>query len=1271
MTKLYPPVIENTIPACYEENGMVKFTIPFSMNRAVSAAQIGGFELKIKTVQTGAFLYTLRTGNAFNYKISENESYVIFYLKDEEKKLKVGQFYKIQLAYLSVEENIKNKNYTDYLNGLITLEQYEQAIYNNSIVGYYSSVGVLKYTTKPKVYIDRLNSTSLNAHLYSYTGYYDQTEKDISEKVYSYSFNLYASDGVTLVKTTGEQLHNNSTDTNENLSFDVFHINNDLKYYEIYYIEYIVNTINKMTISSPKYRIIQRETIDPELFATLTAENNFNNGSIDISLDAQLDYYVKRALDLCETLNDRSWLNSVESEVMKANFNKEQAEMLKENQHELIKFINLYTPSVSSGFFVLSRADSENNYSNWEPLYKFNLSQATPSGLFYSDRTIEQGKNYQYSIQQYNDKGLYSKRLYSNIVTADFEDMFLLDGEKQLRVRFNPKVSKYSKTILESKQETIGSKYPFIFRNGQVDYKEFSISGLISYIMDNLCTFSNIYELMGDSLTLDYTTKNIQSERLFKNEVLEWLNNGKPKMFKSPVEGNFIVRLMKVSLAPEDKLGRMLHTFSCTASEIAECTNENLQNLNILQIGNDETVSSLSFTTVNLNGLLPGTILNLRNNIAIPIKYLKCENMVYGDELLLTYENNKQESIKIGITGNYEIGETPIITSISVKPRYKKVTMTLDADIFSQYYENFYILNENGEYEKVKEDAGYNNKMTYYEVSNRALRGQITFGYEIKNDRSFSVVDDVTYSDAIHRQFIGHHDILHEISYINNLPDLKRRLANWYYIRAFKRPIDKIISQNRSDDNNIYYYGLSEDSDKLTFKEMRYPIGLRAYEPNKYYKKVNNAYQIADGNYEYEIKDPTTNQVTGYVTYYLKGKYVLSERLVGQTIYEPGSYFVKRDNVYVKTEEPFNDNEDYYSEWFDRNNKPHYEKVSNLTVSEDYVFEPGKFYRKTDNDKYTLSNTYIDDKEERRQYYYRLVDHTDSDLQKVGNNHNHDSLYVNAYVTKEKKYVYTSNTYYMQIETYGDELDASGNAIVSKQFVLCRDADFNIHGFPEYKEEEGVLTFYDVEYGLYNNDVIKYYNIKPILPHILHQLGTGWQLVSSHDATSNTSDSDKINRYTFIPDQDNEQHNLFIDFNNNSQIYENYEPWIRINNEYIYIDDTLEYSINDLSGLNISNFVSGNGVVVEVGYQVQNIDYKIENTILKSAKDNYQQAVDKLNTKLSILNDPSHEEYIDLSIQPDASQQSLYNSYYNQSFQSSVQRSYRSLIASLNENLDM
>jgi hypothetical protein len=36
MSKLYPPIIEETLPAFYSENGIVKFTIPFSMNRAVS-----------------------------------------------------------------------------------------------------------------------------------------------------------------------------------------------------------------------------------------------------------------------------------------------------------------------------------------------------------------------------------------------------------------------------------------------------------------------------------------------------------------------------------------------------------------------------------------------------------------------------------------------------------------------------------------------------------------------------------------------------------------------------------------------------------------------------------------------------------------------------------------------------------------------------------------------------------------------------------------------------------------------------------------------------------------------------------------------------------------------------------------------------------------------------------------------------------------------------------------------------------------------------------
>jgi len=159
-----------------------------------------------------------------------------------------------------------------------------------------------------------------------------------------------------------------------------------------------------------------------------------------------------------------------------------------------------------------------------------------------------------------------------------------------LRIQFNPKVSSFKNTLLESKLDTIGGRYPFIFRNGRTCYKEFPISGLISVLMDNDYSFrggnnipedfrlnsQNLSENEKSSFSTNLTGENIANERNFKLEVLNWLTNGKPKLFKSPTEGNYIVRLLNTSLSPNDTLGRMLHTFSSTAYEIAEYSYENL-----------------------------------------------------------------------------------------------------------------------------------------------------------------------------------------------------------------------------------------------------------------------------------------------------------------------------------------------------------------------------------------------------------------------------------------------------------------------------------------------------------------------------------------------------------------------------------------------------------------------------------------------------------------------------------------------------------------------
>ena len=53
-----------------------------------------------------------------------------------------------------------------------------------------------------------------------------------------------------------------------------------------------------------------------------------------------------------------------------------------------------------------------------------------------------------------------------------------------MKIRYNPKISSFKETVLETKADTIGGKYPFVFRNGNVQYKEFPISGLLSLQSD-------------------------------------------------------------------------------------------------------------------------------------------------------------------------------------------------------------------------------------------------------------------------------------------------------------------------------------------------------------------------------------------------------------------------------------------------------------------------------------------------------------------------------------------------------------------------------------------------------------------------------------------------------------------------------------------------------------------------------------------------------------------------------------------------------------------
>lgn len=517
--KLYPPYVEGTLPAFIKGNMLV---VPFQLNRAVNRNEFNCMSIILKTVQTNTILCDgdpKYASTNIEYDNMTGHWKALFPIDD---LVFAGQYYKVQVAFAS-------GHYDD-----ITW------VYDGPI-GYYSDVSVTKCTTQPNIYIKNLDDqSSSNTHQYEYTGVYSQSgeNQDKTEKVYSYRFDLYDEKG-EIVATSGEQVHNASLDTKKFESSDSWLVTKDLKPGYWYTVQYTVTTLNNLVVASPAYKVMQIETVDFDIDADLYAEMIEEDGYVNVQLKP----------------------HSTNTKTVR-------------------------------GSFILVRGSDEDNYQSWQELYRFQLVNQRPDMTLWQDFTVQQGFHYKYAIQAYNDNGLYSNKLFNKEgpIYADFEDAFLFDGERQLNIRFNPQVSSFKKVILESKMDTLGGQFPFIFRNGNVAYKEFPISGLISMLSDPHELFMKGVQSVahtaqrektkaaGSSYELDtqLAGDNFRREREFKMEVLEWLNNGEPKLFRSPGEGNYIVRLMNTSLSPNATLSRMLHTFSCTAYEIAECNFENL-----------------------------------------------------------------------------------------------------------------------------------------------------------------------------------------------------------------------------------------------------------------------------------------------------------------------------------------------------------------------------------------------------------------------------------------------------------------------------------------------------------------------------------------------------------------------------------------------------------------------------------------------------------------------------------------------------------------------
>lgn len=514
----YAPLLDSQIPAfTLRSNGLpLSVKVNFNHNMAVGYSDVKSMKLIIKelngTTQINNTLcqgiYTFLANKETVLKKGELE-----FTSFTGTSLVPGNYYKIQIAYIS----------------------YDSAL-QKDVVGSYSSVGIARCIGEPPtIAVNGWTASTAHEDTQTYEGTYANAQ-GVHEIVYRYRFDLKTKP--TKLNETAEILESSG---------------------------WQFPAGGKMTFTHAQWLPLQTPYA---LSFTLTTVNGYEQ-SIEYTISRTGSYNTSGIKNLIlkaeqKTLNSQTYGYA---DVYLDSF-------IKNNQN--------HTQLITAKG-VLLRQRTSDPITKWEELARFSLRQNSDLRNFaWRDYSVEHGETYIYAIRFYSKSNGVTK--WSDMIKStdslpettaardplviQFDHVYLGDADKQLCIQFNPKVSTFKNTILEQKTDTIGGQYPYFFRNGDVKYKEIAISGLISYWMDTIGAFSEAVPEL-DMRTTQLSNTNFANERKFKLEVMEWLNNGKPKLFRSAAEGNYVVRLMNISLTPNDQIGRMLHNFNATGYEIA------------------------------------------------------------------------------------------------------------------------------------------------------------------------------------------------------------------------------------------------------------------------------------------------------------------------------------------------------------------------------------------------------------------------------------------------------------------------------------------------------------------------------------------------------------------------------------------------------------------------------------------------------------------------------------------------------------------------------
>lgn len=613
MATLFPPILAASQPAFVSASS---YAIKFIMPELVSLSSIGHIQIKItKQSNNASIVKTEKYPDGIIYKKNSDINFANGEVNILDSDLTApgwqqDTYYKVQMRFGadSILPWLKEGNLKEFYNWKTTQITNNTTTYQT--FGEWSTIMVLKCIDKPVIIIPNEQSSGSNGNVQfdsilhavdTITPLFSGSYGCISnEPVDKYRFRIYKNqsiDETNLFLDTGWLQHNV---TQDNVSLDKNWLQENQ----------IKDLIGKTpaVLSTDKYRFKQAlsENEQYTLIYSVITKNGYegsSNPSYFEVIPSRLNQLTGMSLEVYDHTN--------------ALTNEEGCMVLAINFKDSI-----------SGNFIIIRTDEYSNYTYWEDLCYFTVI-GTKNIVYKTDYTIESGIKYKYAIVKENSAGYRSIPLMEKDAPArwvDFQYNYILGTKGHIRLMYDNTIQSFKKNVLQNKQDTLGGKYPTITKNGYAYYSEFQVEGLISieqeiidyadasgfkfkagdclvgadkicfsaYSRDNYFHRGDGLDEVGDVFTYQINSlENINNltddyyfvERKYREIIIDFLNDGEYKLYKSPTEGNILVVLTDVSLTPKEELGRLVYSFSATAIEVEEPSLKNLNEFNLINIG--------------------------------------------------------------------------------------------------------------------------------------------------------------------------------------------------------------------------------------------------------------------------------------------------------------------------------------------------------------------------------------------------------------------------------------------------------------------------------------------------------------------------------------------------------------------------------------------------------------------------------------------------------------------------------------------------------------